>query len=116
MTKQQTVGQAADKFFHAVAIEFAKACKKYPAPNPNTVALTGEMGEVANAMNKEPFENVYAECVQTATMALRLAIEGDPYLDMYRLEHGLDISSSAPEVMEVASAALIETVKGKESG
>ena len=96
-----TLGQMADEFYQQMSIEFAKAWQKYPAPNPNTSALTGEAGEAAEAMGKEPFSNVYVECVQTAVMAMRLALEGDPYLDIYRASIGLDLSSSKEEVSAI---------------
>ena len=83
---------AETKFLKDVLEELLRAKEKYPAPNSNTSALAGEAGEACEAMGKEPFANVYAECVQTAVMAMRLAVEGDPYLDVYRAENGLDAS------------------------
>ena len=80
------------KFMKDMQTEALRAVEKYPAPNPNVAALAGEMGEACEAMNKEPFANVYAECVQVAVMAARLAIEGDPFMDTYRISVGLDAS------------------------
>ena len=90
-----------DTFLSKVCDEMERARQKYPAPNPNTAALGGEVGEVMEAMNKESFENVYAECVQVAVMAMRLAVEGDPFMDAYRGSQGLDLSSSEAELSEM---------------
>lgn len=85
------------EFLSDVFYELERAQSKYPAPNPNVAALSGECGEVCEAMNKEPFVNVYTECVQTAAVAARLALEGDAYMDEYRLSVGLD--ASVPEAI-----------------
>ncbi len=47
-------------------------------------ALTEEVGEVAKALLEEPWQNVVDEAVQVATMALRLAVEGDPTMTEVR--------------------------------
>jgi len=52
-----------------------------------TVALAEEAGEVMKAMMAEPMDNVYKECIQTAAMACRLALEGDPSMDDYRRKY-----------------------------
>ena len=112
-----TIGQMVDVFMSQVSLEYVRAHDKYPAPNPNTSALAGEAGEACEAMGKEPFANVYVECVQTAVMAMRLALEGDPFQDVYRARVGLDLSTSEAEVNALAClnpdgvAELVEAVE-----
>lgn len=86
-----------DDFVAAMRAEMDQATAKYPAPNANITALSAEAGEVADAVNKLPREAVIAEAVQCAVMAARLAIEGDPYADQYRVTLGLDATTPAPE-------------------
>lgn len=82
-----------EHFLELVRVQVLKAQKKWPAPNPNTSALSGEAGEAAEAMNKESFAEVQAECVDTAAVAARLFMEGDPFMDEYREMVGLDLSA-----------------------
>lgn len=91
-----------DDFVEAMRAEHQRALAKYPAPNTNLAALAGEAGEVATAMNKEPFANVQTEAVQTAVMCARLALEGDPFMDKYRTSAGLDPSEPKPEAVPMA--------------
>jgi len=77
-------------FLNAIVDELAKARKMFPEGRHLLAALNEEQGEVANALLErdyltdplaEPKDHdlhVWEECVQTATMALRLAVEGDP--------------------------------------
>lgn len=65
-------------FLSAVAAEAKKARAKFPMPNKNFAALSEEVGELAKALLEEPVENVRAEAIQVATMAMRVATEGDP--------------------------------------
>lgn len=81
-----------DNFLSEVKLEIIKATNKYPAPNPNVAALSGESGEACEAMVKKMFTHVYSEAVQAACVAARLAIEGDPTMDEYRMNKGLDKS------------------------
>ena len=65
-----------DVFFDDVRLEHERAVTKYPAPNKNLAALVEEVGEVARALlENKPREQLYNECVQVATMAVRIAME-----------------------------------------
>lgn len=80
----------ANPFLRDVYREVQRARKKFPAPNLNFAALGEEFGEVSRALMSESSERVYAECVQVAAMAMRVALEGDISFDTYRAEKGLD--------------------------
>lgn len=75
---------AENLFLDDVRTELFRARRKFPKPDGCMLALAEEVGELAKALSDEPAENVYAEAVQVAAMALRVAIEGDPTLDEYR--------------------------------
>ena len=67
-----------DAFFDDVRLEHAHAVTKYPTPNKNLAALVEEVGEVARALlENKPREQLYNECVQVATMAVRIAMEAE---------------------------------------
>ena len=69
-------------FIESVHEELNKATRKFPWPNPNLAALMEEVGELAQAfLQDKPFEEIYKEAVQVATMAARCAIEGDPQFE-----------------------------------
>lgn len=70
-------------FFADVLAELTRARTKFPENKHNLAALIEESGEVANALLSVDYElgtdaDVWNECVQTAAMALRVAVEGDP--------------------------------------
>lgn len=67
------------KFLADIYEEVKRARAKYPNCDgqPMMVALVEEVGEPAKALLDEPNERVYAEAVQVACMALRVATEGD---------------------------------------
>lgn len=73
-----------DLFLLGVAKEVKRAVTKFPQPNPNLAALTEETGELAKALLhiregiSDSWSDVYTEAVQTAAMACRVALEGDP--------------------------------------
>lgn len=69
-------------------LEFARG--KFPSSDGVMTALTEEVGEVAKALMNEPMRNVYEEAVQVATIACRIATEGDPTLAAIREERGAD--------------------------
>lgn len=62
--------------------ELVAARTKFPGPaNPNLAALTEEVGELAQAiLQQKPAADIIAEAVQVATMAQRVATEGDSTL------------------------------------
>lgn len=80
-----------------IVAEIAEAREKFPGPDMTFPALVEEVGEVGQAlmehqrggMNKKtgkPFtaEDVFNECIQVATMAIRLATEGDKTMPRYK--------------------------------
>jgi NTP pyrophosphatase (non-canonical NTP hydrolase) len=73
-----------------VAREVESARSKFPRPDGLLAALTEEVGEVARALLDKPWSEVYAEAVQVAAMAQRLAQEGDPTMTDIRSRRGLD--------------------------
>ena len=54
-------------------------------------ALVEEVGEVARALLDESRACVFAEAVQVAAMACRVAVEGDPTLNDRRALRGLEL-------------------------
>jgi hypothetical protein len=66
------------KFITDVMLCLGKARNKFPGNQHRLAALVEEVVEVATALqeNQGP-ERVYAECVDVACTALRLAVEGD---------------------------------------
>lgn len=73
-----------DGFFLDVKKEIRRAEAKSPETDCLGLALMEEAGKVAKAMLSEKPLNIYKECVQTAAMALRVAVEGDPSTIPYR--------------------------------
>lgn len=78
-----------------VEAELVRARTKFPDSVDCLTALTEEVGELSQAMlqkKHEPdkgrtHEDIYAEAVQTAVMAIRVASEGDPNFN-YHPESG----------------------------
>lgn len=71
--------------FLAIEEELKKARKQFPNPANNFTALIEEVGELATALLNEyfgkeakPGHGVWHEAMQVATMAIRIASEGDP--------------------------------------
>jgi hypothetical protein len=84
---------AIDTFLNCVRLELMHALDKFPDPAGSMAALTEEVGEVAKALLDESQDDLYSECVQTAVVALRVAIQGDPSIDPIRLAKGLEPSN-----------------------
>jgi hypothetical protein len=68
-------------FLDAVAREFYGAKRKFPSNRFNVAALGEETGELNKALldaefGKEHPSNIYTEAVQTASMAMRIALDG----------------------------------------
>lgn len=82
--------EAESEFLADVAIEVARARAKFPGCEGLHAALAEEAGEVATALMDKPRSEIYKEAVQTAAMALRIALEGDPLFDGIRARRGLD--------------------------
>ena len=62
-------------FLNALCVELEMARLKFPERITMAV-LVEEVGEVARALQDEGRQALYAECIQVAAMALRLALEG----------------------------------------
>lgn len=79
-----TVGDVADALYRAAQEQAAKACLKFPQPNPLCAALTEEVGELVQAVlhirEGKPgasHDRVFEEAAQVIAMCLRLVTEGD---------------------------------------
>lgn len=72
-------------FLRAVAWAIHEARWKYPGAEKRFVAFAAESGEALHAVQKfttdrGTVQELQAELIQTAAMACRLAVEGDPAL------------------------------------
>lgn len=95
-----------DEIFAArVPRELDLARRLFPAPNAMLAALVEEVGEIAKAMMYEPWSHVVSECLQVATMAQRLAVEGDQTMRIFRFANGND---DMPEWVLVATEIMPE--------
>lgn len=88
--KQPVNEEQLNQFLEEVRAEFVRATTKFPNPVGSMCALTEEVGELAKAVMDEPSANARKEAVQVATMAARVAIQGDPSLDVIRAKRGVD--------------------------
>ena len=79
-------------FGQAVWAEYKRAVAKFPDPAHSMTALTEEVGELARALMDEPADRIYAEAVQVAVVAMRIALRGDPSIDALRAKRGLEPS------------------------
>jgi len=71
-----------DRFLQHVKNELVKARSKFPDNKHQLTAFNEEAGELNKAMleheyGEETAENTYKEAVQSAAMAVRVAVEGD---------------------------------------
>jgi len=86
VTGQPQLTLSDDMFLQDVKTELAKACSKFPGPNPTIAALAEEAGELSQAMlhiregKSNDWWAVWNEAVQVAVMAARAATEGDETL------------------------------------
>ncbi len=62
---------------------------KFPESRMLLAALMEEVGELSRAILSEKPEQVYAEAVQVAALAARIACFGGSDIDDYRMAHGL---------------------------
>lgn len=77
-------------FLAAVADELHRARAKHPGDNATLAALGEEVGELNEAMLDEIPSRVRQEAVQVAAMAMRLVLDGDYWMNMYRASKGLE--------------------------
>jgi len=81
-----------------IQAELVRAREKFPNTPHVMNALTEEVGELAKALLQRQYEphkgvtnrDIYWEAVQVATMAIRVATEGDETLDKYKPERSHD--------------------------
>jgi len=89
-----------DRFLYCLEAELQFAMTKFPSPNLTLPALIEEVGELAQALLKHKYEKggvveVYAEAVQVAAMAIRIALEGSsefPYKYEYKCYEKFDVN------------------------
>jgi len=79
-----------DDFILEVMLEVSRARKKFPETAMTMAALVEEVGELAQAILDKPASEVWAEAVQVACMAVRVATEGDSSASAYRSSKLLD--------------------------
>lgn len=75
---------ATDQFLAEVRAEIARARSLFPGNDLTAIALTEEVGELAKALLDESPDRVRREAVQVATMAARIALDGDASVIAYR--------------------------------
>lgn len=78
-------------FLVRVSSEVKRAREKFPNPAGLMTALTEEVGELAKACLDEDMLSIHDEAMQVAAMAVRMATEGDPSLNVVRQFRGLEI-------------------------
>jgi hypothetical protein len=81
------------RFVRDVAAEYNGAMAKFPSNRCNVAALMEEVGELAQALLQYEFEpakygvtsaNIYAEAVQVAAMAMKIALHGSSEFPSYQ--------------------------------
>lgn len=73
-----------EAFVDAVKVELARARSLFHGSDASNAALVEEVGELSKALMYEPWNAVFAEAVQVAVMAQRLAVEGDRTMAEFR--------------------------------
>lgn len=73
-----------------ILAELKRARTKFPGDNVTTLAMAEEAGELATAAFDEPRDAVRKEAIQTAVMAMRVVLDGDATLRLWRAMRGLD--------------------------
>ena len=75
-----------DKFFDELKCEIERARIKHPGNELLMVALMEEVGELAQALVDESKERIYEEALHVATVAVRIAVEGDATIERIRYQ------------------------------
>ena len=70
--------------------ELERARAKFPGDNVTMLALMEEVGELAKATFEESRAAVRKEAIQVAVMAMRVVLDGDATLTIWRASKGLD--------------------------
>jgi len=81
---------------HDLELELLAANKKFPGNDDNFMALTEEFGELAQALIQQKHEpvkgkddaDIYTEAIQTACVALKIAMSGDSNFPDYDPDKG----------------------------
>lgn len=66
-----------------VATEINRARKLHPTNEHLLAALMEEVGELARALLEKDFDHARIEAIQVATVAIRIAEEGEKHLGMH---------------------------------
>lgn len=85
-----------EQLAYEILAELRRARAKFPGDNVTTLALMEEVGELAKATFEESRTRVRKEAVQVATMAMRVVLDGDQSLDLWRAGKGLDSLVALP--------------------
>lgn len=89
-----------------IMAELNRAREKFPGDNVTALALVEEVGETATALFEEPRDAVRKEAIQTAVMAMRLILDGDATLRLWRALRGLDPLIEGDRLDGAASIAM----------
>lgn len=101
---------AQEKFLQDVAVENVNASARFPSTYGAYVALGEEVGELAKALMDESWARVYEEAVQVASMAMRIAVEGDPSINPIRTKHGLGLKEDVVTAIATTYESVAEPV------
>jgi len=82
--------QIEQRFMSMVLGELAASRIKFPESEGKIAAMAEEVGELAKAMAEQSTQRVWEEAVQVASLALRIALEGDSSLDGVRARRGAE--------------------------
>lgn len=97
MDTRPSVNTELDAFLDRVTKEVSASRTKYPQADGLVAALSSEVGELATAVLRESKERITAEAAQVAAVVVRIALEGDPTLDVIReRDHPVQHSASCP--------------------
>jgi hypothetical protein len=89
-----------------IIAELDRARAKFPGDNVTTLAMAEEAGELATAVFEEPRAAVRKEAIQTAVMAMRVVLDGDATLRLWRAMRGLDPLTEGEHLSGAESIAL----------
>lgn len=95
-----------EKLVWEIIAELGRARAKFPGDNVTTLAMAEEAGELATAVFEESRAAVRKEAVQTAVMAMRVVLDGDATLRLWRAMRGLDPLVEGEQLSGAESIAL----------
>ena len=79
-----------DKLIREILAELVRARTKFPGDNCTALAMAEEAGELCTAVFEESRADVRKEAIQTAVMAMRVVLDGDATMRLWRAMRGLD--------------------------